>query len=237
MRRDPVGGSLAVGIDVGAAAAWAVALELGKPSDGAGVARIASTALFHPVDPAALRQFCVGAASVAIDAPDRSSSLPHAGDARLAAKFQRARCAEVALRLTGVAVPWVTPASGEPVAGWMATGWSIWSALRDAGVEPLETYPHAVFARLAGRALLHKSRPSGLRARAQALVGAVELPEGLAMWSHDGLDALAAALVAWQAAHGTAVRIDCASDTAWGVHDGSAIWLPPTTASTAAGLG
>lgn len=237
MRRDPAGGSLAVGIDVGAAAAWAVALQVGRPGSRPVAPRIAATALFHPVEPAAIRQFCRDAISVAIDAPDRASRLPHEGDQRLAAKFQRARCAEVALRLAGVAVPWVTPARGEAVAGWMATGWSIWSALRDDGVEPLETYPHAVFARLAGRALLHKARPSGLRARTEALVGEIELPDGLAMWSHDGLDALAAALVAWHAARGTAARIDCASDTAWDEHDGTAIWLPPRTASTAAGHG
>jgi predicted nuclease with RNAse H fold len=41
----------------------------------------------------------------------------------------------------------------------------------------------------------------------------------LEMWSHDGLDALLAALTAARCAEGVAVEVTCG-------HDGSAIWLP-----------
>jgi hypothetical protein len=39
------------------------------------------------------------------------------------------------------------------------------------------------------------------------------------MWSHDGLDALVAALIALRKADGTGLEVTCG-------HDSSAIWLP-----------
>jgi hypothetical protein len=134
----------------------------------------------------------------------------------------------VALVRAGIAVPYVTPpADSPPTAPWMQTGFNIWNRLLAADVLPLETYPHGVYWRLAGRPLLHKQLPSGALDRLATIRRAIDVPAGIEMWSHDGLDALAAALVAWHAARGSAVRIDCSADSEWSTHDGSAIWLPP----------
>jgi hypothetical protein len=61
-----------------------------------------------------------------------------------------------------------------------------------------------------------KSRPEGLAARAALLAQAGVAEPSLPLWSHDGLDAGVAALVA-SSAHPVAVTCG---------HDGSAIWLP-----------
>lgn len=155
---------------------------------------------------------------VAIDAPLCLSTAPHRADATLAPKFRGARCGEVALgRERGIWVPWIGPAVAPPD-GWIATGLALAGALADAA-ECLETFPQAVFRTLAGERVAPKSTRHGLAARV-ALLGAAGVGEpGLAMWSHDGLDAAAAALVALHRAEGRAEAVTCG-------HDGSAIWLP-----------
>ena len=211
---------VAIGIDVAFDAAWLVAIA-GWPRPS-----VIETRLLHPVVPASLTEFCEGSFAVAIDAPRGPSALAHVGDSRLSPKFQRGRCSEVALSRAGISVPWITPPDLAAAAPWMRTGFAIWETLEVTGVEPLETYPHGVLWMLAGQQLRHKQRPVGLLARLSVLDRYVELPAGSAMWSHDGIDALAAAYVAWQRQFDKARRIDCASDASWPTHDGSAIWLP-----------
>ena len=163
----------------------------------------------------------LGAGRVAIDAPSGLSPLAHAGDETLPRKFRAARCGEIALgREAGVWVPWVSPPAGATeVAGWITVGLALFDAVRAAGVEVVETYPHAVFRALAaGARLPPKSSPAGLASRA-ALLGAGGVIEGtLALWGHDGLDAGAAALVA---ADLSPRVLSCG-------HDGSSIVLPAT---------
>ena len=114
---------------------------------------------------------------------------------------------------------WVTPTE-RPSTGWMATGLALYEALRDARPELLEVYPYAGFRALAGGApLLPKQTAEGARVRIGLLASAGVSAEHLPMWSHDGLDALLAAVVAAQFASGEAVRVTCG-------HDDSAIWLP-----------
>ncbi len=110
----------------------------------------------------------------------------------------------------------------------------MWAAAAEVGVEAVETFPHAVFATLAGAVLRNKQRPSGALARARTLAPLLGTPAWVQMWSHDGLDALAAALVAWHVAHGSAQHVDCSGDGRWPTHDGSAIWLPPQPGTAAA---
>jgi predicted nuclease with RNAse H fold len=217
----------AVGIDVSADGAWAVALELAEHP------RVIATRLLDPGSPEALERFAAGATAVAIDAPGGHSGLCHLGDERLAPKFQRARCSEVALARSGIAVPFVTPGEGAELPGWMATGLSLWKVLEGLGHAPLETYPHGAFWRLAGYPLLHKQRPAGHRRRLELLGRSVELPRDAEMWCHDAVDALVCAVVAWHASRGTAASIDCSADGEWPTHDGSAIWLPPLSEDAA----
>jgi predicted nuclease with RNAse H fold len=158
---------------------------------------------------------------VAVDAPSGLSTGAHAGDATLAPKFRAARCGEVALgREAGMWVPWVSPPVGATeVAGWIAVGLALFEALRAAGLEAVETYPHAVFRILAGgrERVPAKSTTAGLRRRVELLRGSAGVDEPtLPLWGHDGLDACAAAVVA--AAPSPRV-VTCG-------HDGSSIWLP-----------
>jgi predicted nuclease with RNAse H fold len=213
-----------VGIDLGASTVHAVALSLDLTVDGR---RSVVAADLFDVDRDAdgLVGFC-RSPHVAIDAPDGLSRAPHLGDSRMGPKFQRARCAEGALgRAHRVWVPWTTPTT-EPVPRWMAAGFAVWELLR-AAADPIEVYPHAVFWRLAGRQLLHKQTAAGRRARLAALDRVVDLPAFAAAWSHDMIDALAAALVAWHHWNGTAEPVTCAADDPWSDHDRSAIWMPP----------
>jgi len=221
----------AVGIDVGADAAWLVALEL-----GADRLAIAGAMLSNPVDLSRIEAFCRDSA-VAIDAPAAPSLQAHLLDSRVSPKFRPGRCSEVALSMAGIAVQFVTPPDdGTPIAPWMRTGFEIWSALGAIGLAPVETYPHGVFWRLAGRPLFHKQRPSGTAARLEALAPHLALSDGVQMWSHDGIDALAAALVAALTVSGRADRIDCSGDGDWPVHDGSAIFLPQVDGGSFASL-
>jgi hypothetical protein len=86
-------------------------------------------------------------------------------------------------------------------------------------MHPIEVFPHAAFRVLRGSRLPPKRSLEGVRARVEALATRGISGSGLEMWSHDGLDALVAALVARDHAHGRATKVTCG-------HDDSAIWLP-----------
>lgn len=217
----------AVGIDVGADAAWLVALELERDRPV-----VADAMLSHPIDLSDIAEFC-GDSAVAIDVPAAPSERPHLDDRRVSPKFRAGRCSEVALTMAGISVQFVTPPpdGGLGPASWMRSGFEIWTALESIGLLPVETYPHGVFWRLAGRPLFHKQRPEGAAARLSVLAPHIYLPGTVDMWSHDGLDALAAALVASLVIRGEADRIDCRDDQRWSVHDGSAMYLPKVSAA------
>jgi predicted nuclease with RNAse H fold len=157
---------------------------------------------------------------LAVDAPAQLSVAPHINDETLSPKFQRARCAEIALgRERRVWVSWVTPLEC-PESGWISTGLRVHEALQELGVPVLEIYPHGGYRELAGGAQLPKKQTAeGLQARARLLIAAGVQGDHLDMWSHDGLDALLGALVALHYGRGDAIRIGCG-------HDESAIWLP-----------
>ena len=183
-------------------------------------ARVDATEVFAAADLADLRRWLEGARAVAIDAPAQLSTAPHRHDPNVSTKFRTGRCAEIALgREHRSWVPWVTP-TVRPTAGWMATGLAVYEALSDGAYSVLEVYPHAGFRALAqGSPLPPKRTATGLRTRIGLLASAGVTAEHLPMWSHDGLDALLAALVALQSAAAKAVRVTCG-------HDDSAIWLP-----------
>jgi hypothetical protein len=201
-----------VGIDVGASRLHLVSVAGG---------RVAGAAVLDAGDPEGAVRWAVeaGATRVAIDAPSALSTAPHAGDRALGRKFRAARCGEVALgRDEGVWVPWVSPPVGAAdVAGWITVGLALFEACETAGVVAVETFPHACFRVLAGGVRVPaKSTPAGIAARAALLTAAGVTERSLPFWTHDGLDAAVAALVA---ASPDARRVGCG-------HDASAIWLP-----------
>jgi hypothetical protein len=116
----------------------------------------------------------------------------------------------------------VTPADPSKVSGWMTTGFATWAALREAGHQPIEVYPAGVFRVLHGTVPPKKATLAGLRARVALLAPHVVLPDSIDMWSHDGLDATAAALVARWSTDGRAERI---GHTEAGC-DLSSVWIP-----------
>lgn len=207
-----------VGVDVGARRMHAVALD----SRGA----VVGVGAFDAVRLAELVTWAAGAAQVAVDAPDRWSTAPHGADQDLSPKFRTARCGEIALgREHRIWVPWVTPI--EPAPGWISAGIELFAALRAAGHDPVEVYPHAAFRVLGGgRRPPPKQTRTGAERRVRLLeeagVRAARLPGG----SHDAIDAAAAALVGLHRARGTARSATCG-------HDGSAIWLPGAAAPSA----
>ena len=164
-----------------------------------------------------------GASAIAIDAPGGPSRGVHASDASLAPKFRTARCGEIALgRTARIWVPWPTPVAAVDAPAWMQVGFATWAACRRRGPEPLEVYPAGAFRILAGGRVAPKSTPAGLEARRTLLARAVTPPPGFAMCSHDGLDAMVAALTAADQARGVATghgHTDPGCDTA-------AVWLP-----------
>ena len=209
-RRDAAG--RVVGIDLGASAIHAVALDVTRQ------ATVTAAEVFAADEVGAAVRFCAAAAFVAIDAPSEPSTACHAEDPDVPARFRSARCGEIALaRDHGYRVSWPTPVTGAP--GWMELGFTLWAALRAGGHAPLEVYPDACFKALAGRRLATKRTALGLGQRREVLATHVELPLGMPMWGHDGHDALAAAVTAAQRAAGRALQATCG-------HDGSAIWLP-----------
>ena len=83
-------------------------------------------------------------------------------------------------------------------------------------------YPAGVFRVLAGRVPPRKTTTGPARRVLELLAPHIELPATIEMWSHDGIDALGAALVAHQKGAGPAREIGHDASTC----DGSAIWLP-----------
>jgi predicted nuclease with RNAse H fold len=201
-----------VGIDVGADRLHCVGLDATR--------RITGAWLYSALELEPLVRAVGGAQVVMVDAPAQPSTMPHAEDGTLSSKFRRARCAEIVLgREYGSWVPFVAPTE-RPSSGWIATGLAIYDALGAAGVTALEVYPHAGFRALAaGRILPKKTTVAGARARVELLTAAGIEEDRLAMWSHDGLDALLGALTAVDYGEGRALRVTCG-------HDDSAIWLP-----------
>jgi predicted nuclease with RNAse H fold len=202
-----------VGIDVGSRWLDVVALD--------GHGRVVSSYRFAAGDSAAVVRSVEGADTIAVDSPDRWSAAPHAADTSLPPKFRPARCAEIGLATQfGVWVPWVTPTG--PAGGWMSVGIELFAALRRAGHSPIEVYPYAAFRRLnGGQPLRPKQSEVGAQQRRALLeAGGVDIG-GLAIGSHDVLDATVAAVVALHAARGPGAAATCG-------HDGSAIWLPAT---------
>lgn len=201
-----------VGIDLGASAIHAVALEDSLELFGATV--------LPPENIADLINLVHGAKCIAIDAPSALSTAPHLDDMTLSVKFRSGRCAEIALgREHGLWVPWVTPSAAADAAAWMTLGLRLYEELASAGHRLIEVYSHAGFFALAGRKLPKKSTPAGILARAGLLQEAGINPIGLTASSHDALDAAVAALTAHRAHFGTARQVTCG-------HAGSAIWLP-----------
>jgi predicted nuclease with RNAse H fold len=202
-----------VGIDVGAERLHCVGLD--------DELRVEQVALVPAAEIEELSaSLATSGATVAVDAPAQVSAAPHRSDASLSPKFALGRCAEIALgKEFGSWVPWVAPME-RPLTGWMATGFALYEALASRGIETIEVYPYAGYRELLGRARLpRKQTVEGVVARIDALlkVGVrVEWPE---MWSHDGLDALLAAVIARDHRAGRAQRASCG-------HDESAIWLP-----------
>jgi predicted nuclease with RNAse H fold len=163
-----------------------------------------------------LAGFCAGAARVAVDAPGGPSVGAHAADGTVAPKFRVGRCSEVPV--PGVpAVPWVTPGSVQEAPAWMQTGFAVWSALKAARLEVVETFPAAGFYLLNGRRWPpRKSTPAGRTARLELLGRLVDLPEDAAAWGHDQIDA---AMCALTAAYGRPSGHLCDRP------DGSVMWL------------
>jgi predicted nuclease with RNAse H fold len=83
----------------------------------------------------------------------------------------------------------------------------------------LETYPYAVYRLLVGHRPPKKSTAAGISARVDALRARGITEPTLALWSHDALDAAAAALVAVDHSKGIATRAYCPQDD-------TTIWLP-----------
>ena len=198
------------GIDVGASLLHCAAIDAeGTVSE-----------IFVADSVSAAAAWAAGLIEVAVDAPDRLSTGPHADDAEVSRKFRQARCGEIALgRELGIWVPWPTP-SAAPVPGWMETGFALFRALREAGGDPIEVYPAGAFWLLAGRrGPPRKTTPDGRRARAGLLAAAGARGAAIETWPHHALDAVMAALVARDRARGRGVAAGCG-------HDGSAIWMP-----------
>ena len=197
-----------VGIDLGASTLHVVVLGPGSDPGANGRAEVLAAHTFEVGELNDVVALAAGAARIAIDAPDQLSTAPHRDDESLSPKFRVARCGEIALgQIAKIWVPWVTPSDPALVAGWMETGFRTWAALRGAGHEPIEVYPAGVFRVLNGKVPAKKSTLAGLRERVALLTPHVVLPDEIDMWSHDGIDAIAAALVARWSIDGRATRV------------------------------
>lgn len=201
-----------VGIDVGADRLHCVAFDARRRAFGRA---------YLPNELEHLCEWLAHAEVIAIDAPAQVSCRPHADDPLISQKFREARCAEIALgRDFGVWVPFVAPSS-RPAAPWMETGFALYQALAELQDPRLvEVYPYGCFRALAAlKQLPKKMSMLGVRRRVELLRAAGVQVEHLSMWSHDALDAGAAAVTARDVAGGMAIRVTCG-------HDDSAIWLP-----------
>jgi hypothetical protein len=207
-----------VGIDLGASTIHVVVL-----ASGGSPPTVIAARSFEAAELEAVVTFVRGACDIAIDAPAQLSTAVHLHDASVSRKFRIARCGEIALgQQAKIWVPWVTPADAAEVAGWMQVGFDLWAALRGAGYEPIEVYPAGVFRVLAGSVPPRKTTRAGLHARIELLAPMVDLPAGIEMWSHDGIDALGAALTAHHKGAGIARELRHDEPGC----DGSAVWLP-----------
>ncbi len=217
LQAKPAAGPVAFGIDVAAERVHLVGLAL----DGS----LASTAVLPASDlHELLDQFesFLGELPpdgvVAIDGPAGPSVAAYANDETVSPKFRRARGCEVELgRQRQI---WVSFATGPgPLVGWMAVAEELHRRVIQSQRRALETYPYAVFTTLLGRRPPKKTTAAGITDRVRLLNEAGLHEPTLPMWSHDGLDAAAAAIAALQAFLGTADEIR--SD-----RDGTSIWLP-----------
>ena len=147
--------SRVVGIDLGAAAIWALAAERRGPR---GRWAVVGAEVFAATEVDALVDWIGPGATVAIDSPGGPSERRHLEDDRVAAKFRPARCAEVGLRLHGVAVPWIAPGPDDVVPPWMGVGFDVWSAV---GAGALEVFPFGAFTTLLGRRPVNKLTVAG----------------------------------------------------------------------------
>lgn len=196
---------------------------------GGGRARVAEARCFAASAIDEVVALAHGATLVAIDAPAELSTARHRDDESVNRKFRVARCGEIALgQQARIWVPWVTPPDPDAVPGWMRVGFALWAALRDDGHEPIEVYPAGIFRTLAGERVPRKTSPDGLARRRSLLAAEAELPPMVEAWTHDAVDALAAAVTARQCSQGRARR--CGHDGEG--CDGSAVWLPAVPAST-----
>ena len=212
--------TMAVGVDVGADRLHLVCLG---PAFG-----ISDTAVIDPADRAGVDKWFARLppqSVIAIDGPPAPSAAPFADDATVSPKFRRARGCEVELgRRRGI---WVSFATGpEPLMGWMAEAAHVHRLAGSLGHRALETYPYAIYRTLLGRRPAKKTTGIGTIDRVVALRSAGFDHDALAMWSHDALDAAAAALVARHYADGIADAVTCALD-------GTSIWLPSVARSYA----
>jgi predicted nuclease with RNAse H fold len=202
-----------IGIDVAANRLNCIALEM----SGA----FASGRIFAADELAQLSDWASDADVIAIDAPAQLSTAPHATDESLSPKFQRARCAEIALgREHRIWVPWTSP-TGPPIPGWIATGIKVYSTLAEsAPAEVIEVFPYAGFRVLTRPArLAKKTSVTGIRQRTDVLRAAGVRADALEVWSHDSLDAALAAVIALQRKNEAAVPVTCGDDD-------SVLWLP-----------
>ncbi len=209
---------LYVGIDLGQRRIHLVALD--------DRLRLAAASVVDALELESVKGLLERADVVAIDAPQKLSTAPHAADATLSPKFCSARCAEIALgREHRIWVPWVTPTIEHPLPPWMQVGFDVFELAKSCGVRTIEVFPYAGFRILGGGRIASKQTAEGLRLRAELLRAGGLKVEALEMWSHDSLDAALAALIAYEAGHGSAIRVGCG-------HDDSAIWLPGATSVT-----
>lgn len=207
-----------MGVDVGADRVHVVGLS----ADG----RVIRTGVFDPSqmsDWHALLRSLGPDTPIAIDGPAGPSAAPFADDRSVSAKFRRARGCEVVLgRDYGI---WVSFATGtEPLTGWMAVAEALHTTASCAGHVALEVYPHAVYRLLHGTRPPKKTTAEGIATRVSLLHAAGVSHEDLAMWSHDALDATAAALVALHYSRGVAQRAYCPDDD-------TSIWLPASASA------
>lgn len=189
-------------------------------------AQIVEAHIWAASETSAAAESLVSCDVVAIDSPDRWSPGMLPEHAHRSPKFAGARCAEFALGQSfGIWVPWVTPP--EPLPNhhtytryeWMRRGMELFARL-DGKPEAIEVYPHSIYCALAGtRTLRSKSTLRGVKRRVELVRGRGITERDLEMWSHDSLDALAAAVVALDRQRGMGREVTCG-------HDGSAMWLP-----------
>jgi Protein of unknown function (DUF429) len=201
-----------VGIDVGADRLHIVGLRADYS--------LAVSEVVDPDDLGALRSVLEGLTpcSVGIDGPPSPSNAPFANDKTVSTKFRNARGCEVVLgREFGI---WVSFATGpEPLVGWMKVAADVHAMAQSISHSALETYPYAVYRLLIGHRPPKKSTAAGISARVTALTARGIIEPTLALWSHDALDAAAAAIVAVDHSNGIATRAYCSEDD-------TSIWLP-----------